>query len=396
MKKAFALILALVLTLAFVACGGAPAEEPAPASTAAKDPTPAASTGGDPTPPPAAGDIKVGVSMPTKGLQRWIQDGDNLKSQFEAAGYQVDLQYGGDNIVAEQVAQIENMISSGCQVLVIAAIEASSLTQALAPAIDQGVIVIAYDRLIRNTDAISYYATFDNEEVGRTQGRYIEEALDLPNAAGPFNLEIFTGDPGDTNAAYFYSGAMEIMQPYIDSGKVVVLSGQTTQQQTGTADWNAANAQARMENLISSQGYGPTSGTKLDAVLCSNDSTAQGAITALQASGYDPDTIPVITGQDCDKPNVGFLLEGYEAVSVFKDTRLLADQTVKMVTQILNGETVDVNDTTTYDNGVKVVPSFLCTPIGCTKDMVQSLLFDSGYYSWDDPDFEELREEYGQ
>lgn len=339
--------------------------------------------------------VKVGVSMPTKSLQRWNQDGDNLKKQFEAAGYEVDLQYGGDNVVAEQVAQVENMISSGCKVLVIAAIDSKSLTGALEPAIEQGITVIAYDRLIENTDAVNYYATFDNEEVGRVQGRFIEEALALATEAGPFNIEIFTGDPGDTNAAYFYSGAMEIIQPYIDSGVVVVPSGQTTQQQTSTAQWDAGTAQARMENLISSQGYGPTSGTKLDAVLCSNDSTAQGAVTALLASGYDADTMPVVTGQDCDKPNVGFLLRGYQAVSVFKDTRTLADQTVKMVTQVLNGETVDVNDTETYNNGVKVVPAFLCVPVGCTKDMVQPLLFDTGYYSWDDPDFAELKEEFG-
>lgn len=376
MKKVLAILLVALMALTFVACGGG--------------------GGGDDTTGGDSGDtVKVGVSMPTKSLQRWNQDGDNLKAQFEAAGYEVDLQYGGDNVVAEQVAQIENMISGGCQVLIIAAIDSKSLTEALAPALEQGITVIAYDRLIENTDAISYYATFDNEEVGRVQGRFIEEALDLANAEGPFNIEIFTGDPGDTNAAYFYSGAMEIMQPYIDSGKVVVLSEQTTQQQTSTADWKSENAQSRMENLISSNGYGPTSGTKLDAVLCSNDSTAQGAITALLASGYDADTMPVVTGQDCDKPNVGFLLRGYQAVSVFKDTRTLADQTVKMVTQILNGEEVEVNDTTTYNNGVKVVPSYLCNPVACTKDMVQSLLFDTGYYSWDDPDFADIKEEFG-
>lgn len=373
MKKVLSILLVAFLAFSFVACnnnGGGTTD------------------GGD--------KVKVGVSMPTKSLQRWNQDGDNLKQQFEAAGYEVDLQYAGDNVVAEQVAQIENMISGGCKVLVIAAIDSKSLTEALAPAIEQGISVIAYDRLIENTDAISYYATFDNEEVGRVQGRFIAQALGLETEAGPFNMEIFTGDPGDTNAAYFFSGAMEILQPYIDEGKLVVPSGQTSQQQTSTAAWNAENAQSRMENLISSQGYGPTSGTKLDAVLCSNDSTAQGAITALLASGYDADTMPVITGQDCDKPNVGFLLRGYQAVSVFKDTRDLADQTVKMVNQIIKGEEVTVNDTTTYDNGVKVVPAYLCNPVACTKDMVQGLLFDTGYYSWDDPDFADIKDEFGQ
>ena len=335
------------------------------------------------------GKIKIGVSMPTKSLQRWNQDGDFLKAEFEKAGFEVDLQYGGDNVIDEQIAQIENMITGGCKVLVIAAIDAESLSGVLASAKEANIAVFAYDRLIVNTDAVTYYSTFDNVKVGRAQGLYIEEALKLKSEAGPFNIEIFTGDPGDTNAFYFYKGAMEVMQPYIDSGKVVVLSGQTEQMQTATKDWNAGNAQARMEDLIASVGYGPTSGKKLHAVLCSNDSTAQGSINALTASGWDATNIPVITGQDCDKPNVTFMMQGLQAVSIFKDTRSLAAQTVKMVIQHLNGEKVDVNDTTTYNNGVKNVDSFLSDPVPCTKADIQKMLFDSGYYSWDDPDLAE-------
>jgi len=365
MKKRYAklltLLIAAILAFGMVACGG--------------------NSGGD--------KVKIGISMPTKSLQRWNQDGDYLKQKFEAAGFAVDLQYGGDNVIAEQVAQLENMITGGCKVLVIAAIDAESLTEVLAKAKEAGIAVFAYDRLILNTDAVTYYSTFDNVEVGRAQGRFIEEALNLKTAAGPFNMEIFTGDPGDTNAFYFYKGAMEIMKPYIDSGKVVVPSKQVEQKQTATADWSAGNAQARMENLISSVGYGPTSGKKLDAVLCSNDSTAQGSITALTAAGWDASNIPVITGQDCDKPNVTYLMQGLQTVSIFKDTRTLAEQTVKMVIQHLNGEKVDVNDTETYNNNVKNIDSFLSNPVPCTKADIQAMLFDSGYYSWDDPELAE-------
>lgn len=366
MKKVLTLVLVALLAISLVACGNG--------------------DGG-------SDKVKVGVSMPTKSLQRWIQDGDYLKAEFEKAGYEVDLQYAASaEDVAGQVAQVENLIAGGCKVLVIAANDADSLSEALAPCVDQGISVIAYDRLINNSDAISYYASFDNVKVGREQALYIEKALDLKNAAGPFNLEIFTGAIDDTNAKFFYQGAMEVLQPYIDNGKLVVPSAQTTQAQTATEGWSAEKAQARMEDLISAQGYGATSGTKLDAVLCSNDSTAQGSINALVASGYDATNIPVITGQDCDKPNVGFMVKGLQAVSIFKDTRTLAAQTVKMVTQILNGEEVDVNDTTTYNNKVKDIPSFLCDPVPCTKADIQKMLFDSGYYKWDDPDFAGLED----
>lgn len=364
MKKVIALVLIALLALTFVACGDGGGSE----STR-----------------------KVGISMPTKSLQRWNEDGANLKAEFEAAGFSVDLQYAGDNVVAEQVAQIENMITGGCEVLVITAIEADTLTEALAPALEQGIAVFAYDRLITNTEAVTYYVSFDNVQVGREQALYIEKVLDLKNAEGPFNMEIFTGDPGDTNARYFYEGAMEIMQPYIDAGKVVVQSGQTEQLQTATDKWNAGLAQDRMENILSSVGYGPAGGKKLDAVLCSNDSTAQGVINALTANGWDAENIPVITGQDCDKINVTFLLQGLQGVSVFKDTRLLAGQTVKMVLQYLNGETVEVNNTTTYDNNVKVVDSYCLPLISVTKDNLVKDIFDSGYYSWDDKDLQEAK-----
>jgi putative multiple sugar transport system substrate-binding protein len=365
MKKVFALLIVVLLAFAFVACDEG---------------------GGD------AGDkVKVGIAMPTKSLQRWNQDGDYLKAEFEKAGFEVDLQYGGDNVIAEQVAQVENMITTGCKVLIITPIDAASLSTVLEPAIEQDIAVFAYDRLITNTEAVDYYISFDNEQVGREQAKYIVEKLDLENAEGPFNMEIFTGDPGDTNAAYFYGGAMEVMDEYIKSGKVVVLSRQTTQAQTATPEWKAEFAQARMDNIVTSVGYGPTSGTKLDAVLCSNDSTAQGVITSLTTAGWDASNIPVITGQDADKPNVAYLLQGLQGVSVFKDTRLLAEQTRKMVMQYLEGKEVEVNNVTTYNNGVKVVESYCLELVSVTKDNIEKELFDSGYYSWDDPELAEAK-----
>ena len=322
---------------------------------------------------------KVGISMPTKSLQRWNQDGAYMEEMFKAAGYEVDLQYGGENEVPVQINQIENMIAGGCDVLVIAAIDGDSLTEVLADAKAKNIPVIAYDRLIMKTDAISYYATFDNWKVGTFQGKYVEEALKLASSAGPYYIEFFTGDPGDNNINFFFGGAMEVLQPYLDSGKLVCPSGQTEKLTVATEGWKTENAQSRMENIISSNNYGPTK-SKLDAVMCSNDSTAQGVTNALSNAGYTAGNFPVVTGQDCDIVSCKNMIAGTQSMSVFKDTRTLAAQVVKMVTQFLKGEKVDVNDTETYDNGTGVIPSFLCEPVSYTVDDIQKLI-DSGYYS---------------
>lgn len=374
------LSVAMIATL-LVGCGGdkpaqdapaadAPAESEAPAADAA----PAEGDGADAAAPAGEGGL-IGVAMPTKDLQRWNQDGSNMQAELEAAGYEVDLQYAS-NDEATQASQIENMINGGCSVLVIAAIEANSLSTVLEGAKSAGIPVIAYDRLIMNTDAINYYATFDNYKVGVTQGQYIVDALDLDNADGPFNMEITAGDPGDNNAPFFYNGAMDTLQPYIDAGKIVIPSGQVDFATVGTPKWSTETAQSRMENILSSN-Y--ADGTKLDICLCSNDSTSLGVQNAL-AANYTGD-YPIVTGQDCDIANVKNMIAGKQSMSVFKDTRTLASQVVKMVGQILSGEEVEVNDTTTYDNGTGVIPSFLCDPVFADANNYKELLIDSGYYT---------------
>ena len=321
-----------------------------------------------------SGKKKVGVSMPTQDLQRWNQDGAYMKEKFEAAGYEVDLQYAG-NKPDTQLSQVENMINSGCKVLVIAAIESSSLSQALDKAAKKKIPVIAYDRLIMDNANVSYYATFDNYKVGQIQGNFVKEKLDLDNAAGPFNVEFTAGDPGDNNAKFFFNGAMDVLKPYIDAGKIVVVSGQTDFDSVATPEWSSATAQARAENIIGSN----YADKNIDAWLCSNDSTALGVENALMNS-YTGD-FPIVTGQDCDIANVKNMLAGKQSMSVFKDTRTLASQVVKMVTQIIKGETVDVNDTKTYNNGKKVVPSYLCSPVFASKDNYKEILITSGYYT---------------
>jgi putative multiple sugar transport system substrate-binding protein len=326
----------------------------------------------------SSGGKLIGVAMPTKSLQRWNQDGGYLKQKLEADGYQVDLQFA-NNDVATQVSQLENMITKGCKVLVIASIDGTALKGVLEKAGKAGIKVIAYDRLIKGTPNVDYYATFDNYLVGKIQGDYIIKKLDLKDGKGPFNMEVFGGSPDDNNAFMFYKGAMDQLQKYIDSGQLVIPSGQTDMKQIAIMAWKAEGAQARMDNLLA--GY--YTNKNVDVVLSPNDSLAQGIVASLKAAGYGTPAkpFPVLTGQDCDKINVKMMIAGEQSMSIFKDTRTLAERTVKMVDEIMNGKKVEVNDTKTYDNGVKIVPSYLCKPVFADKNNYEELLIDSGYYT---------------
>jgi putative multiple sugar transport system substrate-binding protein len=316
--------------------------------------------------------------MPTKELQRWNQDGANIKEQLEAAGYEVVLEYA-ENKVDLQVSQIENMITKGVKVLVIASIDGEALKAVLADAAEEDIQVIAYDRLIKSSGDVDYYATFDNYKVGQIQGEFIVEAMDLEGGAGPFNMEVFGGSPDDNNAFVFNQGAMDTLQPYIDNGQLVINSGQVDMAEIAIQGWKPEGAQARMDNLLTAF----YSDKKIDVVLSPNDSLAQGIVASLKAAGYAADEMPVLTGQDCDTTNVKMIIAGEQSMSIFKDTRTLAANTVDMVDAIMKGETVPVNDTKSYDNGVKVVPSFLAEPVFADASNYKAILLDSGYYTED-------------
>ena len=366
--KLFAVV--AVLSLALAACGGGAAEAPAADAPAAD--APAAD---------APAEVKtVGISMPTKTSTRWISDGESMVKVFEDLGYATDLQFADDDI-PNQLAQIENMITKGADVLVIASIDGTTLSDVLQQAHDAGILVIAYDRLISKTENVDYYATFDNFGVGVIMGSQIEEGLDLKNAAGPFNIELFVGSPDDTNAFYFYDGAMSVLQPYIDSGKLVVQSGQMGMDKVGTLRWDGIVAQARMENLLSAHYTDKT----VDAVLSPYDGLSIGILSALKSVGYGTGDLkmPVVTGQDAEVASVKSIIAGEQSYTVFKDTRELAKQTAAMVDAALKGEEVPVNDTSTYDNGVKIVPSYLLIPFSVDINNYEEVLIGSGYITAD-------------
>jgi putative multiple sugar transport system substrate-binding protein len=320
----------------------------------------------------------VGIAMPTKSMERWISDGNNMVTELEKLGYKTDLQYGEDK-VENQVSQIENMITKGVDLLVIAPIDGSALTDVLEKAANEGIEVIAYDRLLMNSENVDYYATFDNFGVGVLQASYIEDALNLSEGEGPYNIELFSGSPDDNNALINYDGVMSVFQQYLDSGQLVVRSGQTKFSQIATLRWDGSTAQGRMDNLLSAN----YTDTLLDAVLSPNDTISLGVISSLKGVGYGSadKPMPVITGQDADQAGVKAIIAGEQTQTVFKDTRVLAQNTIEIIEAIFNEEEVPVNDTETYDNGVKVVPTYLANPVSVDKENYQAELIDTEYYS---------------
>ncbi|MDM0068722.1 MULTISPECIES: multiple monosaccharide ABC transporter substrate-binding protein [unclassified Variovorax] len=319
----------------------------------------------------------VAISMPTKSSARWIADGSNMVKYFNEKGYKTDLQYADDDI-PNQLAQVENMVTKGAKVLVIAAIDGTTLSDVLQKAADKGVKVIAYDRLIKGSKNVDYYATFDNYQVGVLQASYIENALKLKEGKGPYNIELFGGSPDDNNAFFFYNGAMSVLKPYIDSGKLVVRSKQMGMDKVSTLRWDGAVAQARMDNLLSAY----YTKDRVDAVLSPYDGLSIGIISSLKGVGYGSaqQPMPVVTGQDAEVPSVKSILKKEQTSTVFKDTRELAKVTVGMVDAMLAGKTPEVNDTKTYNNGVKVVPSYLLKPVSVDASNWKQTLVDSGYY----------------
>ena len=320
----------------------------------------------------------IGILMPTKSSERWINDGNDMVNELQKLGYKTDLQYAED-VVETQVSQAENLITKGIDCLVIANIDGESLTDVCQKANDAGIPVVAYDRLIKNTEYVDYYISFDNTLVGVQIGQYIEEALDLKNASGKsYNIELFAGSPDDNNAHMLYDGAMSVLQQYIDNGSLVVVSGQTDFDTVCTLRWDGALAQSRMENILTAN-Y--SSGKKVDAVFSSYDGLSRGIVEALRSVGYGSADLPwpIITGQDAETATIKSIIAGEQTQTIFKDTRVLAAQAVKTVDSILKGQEVEVNDTETYENGVKVVPSYLCTPVSVDINNYKEVLVDSGY-----------------
>ncbi|MCM3264222.1 sugar-binding protein [Streptomyces thermoviolaceus] len=327
------------------------------------------------------GDVKgatIGVAMPTKSSERWIADGDYVVKNLQAKGYKAKLVYGEDD-PDTQVSQIENLITQGVKGLIIAAIDNKSLNNVLQEAKDANIPVISYDRLILGTENVDYYASFDNEKVGRLQASYIVDKLGLKEGKGPFNIELFAGSNDDNNTRYFFNGAMSVLKPYLDSKKLVVRSGQTQLNQVTTLRWDGATAQRRMDDILTST----YKNARVDAVLSPYDGISIGVLSALKSDGYGTadKPLPVITGQDAELASVKSIIAGEQTQTVYKDTRKLAQVAATMVDDLLHDKKPEVNDTKTYDNGVKVVPAYLLQPVSVDKTNYDEVLVKGGYYT---------------
>ena len=318
----------------------------------------------------------IGICAPSNEIQRWATETVQMKERLTEKGYEVIVQYANKD-VSMQISQIENMIAKGADILIVVPIEAASLGEAMDMAKEHGIPVISYDMLITNTDAVSYYATFDNYKVGTIQGQYIVDKLDLENANRTYNMEISAGDPGDNNAGFFYNGALDVLKPYLDSGVINIVSGQDSFSQCATPGWNTEKAQQRAESIIASY----YNDKDVDIWIASADATALGVSNAL--SIFYKGSYPIITGQDCTLISIRNILNGKQGMSVFKDPKLLINATINMVDEIISGKEVSINDTQTYHNGIKIVPTYLCEPTYVDKDNCIEVLTSAGLYTLD-------------
>ncbi|PIM73150.1 sugar ABC transporter substrate-binding protein [Streptomyces sp. JV178] len=320
----------------------------------------------------------IGIAMPTKSSERWIADGNNVEANLKKLGYKTKLVYGEDD-PDQQVGQIENLITQGVKALIVAAIDNKSMNNVLQQAKDANIPVISYDRLILGTPNVDYYASFDNEKVGELQGGYIVDKLGLKDGSkkGPFNIELFAGSNDDNNTRYFFQGAMNVLQPYIDKKQLVVKSGQTKLTQVTTLRWDGGTAQKRMDDILTST----YKSDRVDAVLSPYDGISIGILSALKSDDYGSKSkpLPIVTGQDAEVASVKSIIADEQSMTVYKDTRELAKVASNMVDALLNKKKPEVNDTKTYDNGAKVVPAYLLEPVSVDKANYKEAVVDSGY-----------------
>ena len=389
MKKFLALLLALVMTLALAACGGSgntPANNGGNSGNSGNASDAGGNSGGEDTTEPAgeqvgAGKV-IGIAMPTQSSERWINDGANMKAQLEALGYEVQLQYAEDD-PQTLVSQVEGFVAQQVDCLVIAAIDGGPLVPVEEQAKAAGIPVIAYDRLLKDTDAVKYYASFDNEGVGTAIGQYIKDAKDLEaaRAAGEsYTIEFFMGSPDDNNAVLLHKGIMGVLEEYLNDGTLVCKTGRTSFDDTCILRWSQETAQQMCENYLS--GY--YADEPLDIACSAFDGFSYGIRSALESAGYTVgENWPLITGQDAELMAVKNIISGHQTMSIYKDTRLLAEKCVGMVNAVLSGTEPEINDTTTYNNNVLVVPSYLCTPIPVDKDNYEEIIVEGGYYTAD-------------
>lgn len=358
MKRILSILMIFALIFTLAGCQK-------PAETTQEETTAAAVTEAK-TEAPANEKIVIGVSLPTQREERWVRDKEAMEALAAAEGIELLVQVA-DADQAQQVQQVENLLTQGIDVLVLAPHDASASAELVKKANAEGVPVISYDRLVTNSNELNYYLSFDNERVGELQGQFFVENVEKGN------IILFAGAPTDNNASLFFKGAMSVIQSKIDSGDYTVLGGDTFEQ-VATDNWVPANAQNRAANVLTAN-----AGTDVVGVLAPNDGTAGGIIEAFKAANM---TLPVITGQDSEVAAAKRIMAGEQSMTIFKDTRMLANAAINTAIKLAKGEAVETNGE--VDNGSKAVPSILLDPQVVTKENLESLLVQSGYIKAED------------
>lgn len=337
----------------------------------------------------ASGTIQVGIVLPTKDEPRWLQDQAQFESILSDAGFTNQVMFSQGSSATEKT-NVETLISKGISVLIICAQDGAAAAAAVEAAKAAGVTVIAYDRLITGTDAVDYYVTFDSFAVGAAQGQYL---VDNAPAGSGIPLYLYAGAATDNNAFIFFEGAWSVLQPKIADGTFVIENSSEAEalqskadlsrDEIGTiigqitTDWDFNVAKSKAEANLTAVGA-DKKGDVL--VLAPNDGTAR-SIADVFAADKDVSSY-VITGQDSEKASVQYVIDGKQSMTVFKDTRTLAADSVEMAMSILNGETPKTD--TTYNNGVKDVPAKQTDIVIVTQGNVKEALIDSEYYDASD------------
>lgn len=361
MKKITSLLLtvSLILTVALTGCGEK--DEP-------KEPETNTPSTNEPTETPAtneagfAADAVIGVALPWLGTQNWAEADEMFNSKLKEAGFEPLVQHA-DNKVTTQQQQIESMVQNGAKVIVVGPVDGSQLGGVLEEAAAAGIFIIGYDRLIENTTAIDGVVQFDSIKTGVLQGEALLAGLAAQKGAGPYNIELFGGGPADPNAPNFFEGAMSVLQPKIDDGTLVVVSGQTDFTQAATLDWDNAKAQARMDSLLS----GFYSDKEIHGVLCPNDGIARAVITSSEQAGQK---LPVTSGLDAENETVKWIWEGRQYSTVAKPTDTLVSKTIDIIKSLQAGKAMPASDITT-NNGMKEVDIYALAPLVVTKENIK-------------------------
>lgn len=353
-RKAAALGAAAAMAFGLTACG---ARE---TGSGAKE-----STDSSATSTAASGELSIGIAMPQKTSQNWVEAEKMFQQQCQQIGADCDIQFANGG-VSEQQNQIGSMITKGVKVLLIGAIDGSQLGSQLEQARAAGIKIVAYDRLLTNTKNIDYYIAYDNFHVGELQGQALLEGLAKEKGSGPYTIEVFAGSPDDSNSLKFFNGAMSVLQPKIDDGTLKIGSGQSEFSQAATQGWDPKNAQTRMDSLLAST-YPGTAAP--DGVLCPNDTLARAVLTSIG----DKRERPVVTGQDSEDESVTMVVKGEQYSTIYKDTRNLVKQSIALAEQLAKGEEpklegVKMDDKQYESMEGNPVKSFLLAPVIVTKD----------------------------